>query len=360
MIVPVILAGGRGERFWPYSNTQQPKQLLPLVTQKSMLEDTLNHISSWKIKAPTYIIASKNLEAPMRKIVGKRKDVVLVGEPVGRNTAAAIALACKLISEKYPNATMAVLTADHAISPSQALMKAFKAAAELAESEECLVTFGINPTRPETGYGYIEVTGSEKKVQGLPTFSVKRFLEKPSVTTAQKFLKTKKHFWNSGLFCWQVNTIWKLFAQHLPQMYQAFEKVKSYNTQSPQFPANLKKLYHSVEGESIDYGIMEHAPSIKVVIPEFSWDDIGSWTALDRLHQADAQQNRLLGQGVLEDSQNLTIFNSEKGIIATYGVKDLLIVQHNGVTLVCHKDKRPDLKVLVKKVGQETKWKKFL
>jgi len=362
MIVPVILAGGRGERFWPYSNQKQPKQLLPLASNQTLLEDTLCHVSSWKDRGPILIIAAQHLEAPIKALLRKssfKKDVVLIGEPRARNTAAAIALASKIIQNFDPQPVMAVVTADHAIAPSSALAKAFACASKIARDTGDLVTFGIKPSRPETGYGYIETQGQDIKVLGLPSFKVKRFAEKPALAQAKKFVASGRFFWNSGLFAWRTDVIWKAFENHLPEMYKAFNSVPVLKPGSSTFQANLKKIYDSFEGESIDYGIMEKAQSIRVVIPQFSWDDIGAWSALDRLKKADAQGNRLFGQGVTLDSSNVTTFAKE-GLVAVFGLKDILVVQHGAVTLVCPKDKSPDLKKMVAEVAKNPAYKQYL
>ncbi|MFC1585545.1 mannose-1-phosphate guanylyltransferase [Fibrobacterota bacterium] len=359
MIYPVILAGGKGERFWPFSNSKNPKQLLPLVTEKTMLEDTLRHISMLKTSAPIHIIASKHLEAPISRITGKRKDIILIGEPQGRDTAAAIALAGKLISASDPKGIMAVLTADHAISPSSKLIKAIKAAGRLAESGGTLVTFGIRPTRPEIGYGYIESSEKLKSLHGLDCFKVKQFHEKPDMPKAKRYCKSGRHFWNSGMFAWRVDYLWDLFKQHLPHTYRAFESAGTLKFGSRVFDKKLREIYSSIKGISIDFGIMEKAPDISMVVPDFSWDDIGSWTALDRLHKPDKHGNTLIGDAVGIDTVNTTCF-SKSGMMATYGIKDLLVVQHNGVTLIVHKDKRAELKKLVQLVKQEKKLEQFL
>lgn len=362
MIIPVILAGGRGERFWPYSNQNQPKQLLPLVTSQTLLEDTLAHLDIWKNRGPILIIAAKHLEAPIRALLkkkGARKDIILVGEPRGRNTAAAIALACKIIQNIDPKAVMAVVTADHAITPTAALAKAFDVAAKVANQGKDLVTFGIRPSRPETGYGYIEIKGEEQIVAGLPTYAVKRFAEKPAAAQARKFIASGKFFWNSGLFAWRTDVVWELFKSCLPAMYQTFENAGSFKPGSTSFNNTLKKVYDNIEGESVDYGIMEKAPSIKVVIPKFSWDDIGAWSALDRIRPADKTGNRLLGNATALDCEGVTVFNTE-GLVATFGLKDVLVVQHNGVTMVCPKEKSPELKKLVAQVGLNAAWAKYL
>jgi mannose-1-phosphate guanylyltransferase len=359
MIHPIVMAGGRGERFWPYSNSKHPKQLLPLVTKKTMLEDTLENIRHVKKGLRVRLIIGKNLEKPVKALVGKKPGIQVVAEPVGRNTAAAIALAARLIMREDPTGIMLVLTADHAISPPEKFARAMRAAASLAEAGDALVTFGIKPDRPEVGYGYIETDGGENTVEGLRTFSVKRFVEKPDRATAQGYVDSGRFFWNSGMFAWRVDYLWEQFRKFQPKIAAAFEKAGDLNAKSPSFAAKLKKIYAAVPEISIDNGIMEKAERIRVVVPDFRWDDIGSWTALDRLNAPDAEGNRKIGDCVSLESTGNTLF-TDAGLVAAFGVSDLLIVNHDGVTLVLPKDKAPRIKEIVKLVQQNKKLAKHL
>jgi mannose-1-phosphate guanylyltransferase len=359
MIHPIVMAGGRGERFWPYSNAEHPKQLLPLVTKKTMLEDTLDNIRAFQKGAKTRLIIGKNLEKPVKKLLGKRPGVEVVAEPVGRNTAAAVALACRLIQRVDPEGVMLVLTADHAIKPPPKFAQAMRAAVSIASEGNALVTFGIKPDRPEVGYGYIETEGGEREIEGLRSFAVKRFVEKPDRATAQAYVDSGRFFWNSGMFAWRVDYLWEQFRRHQPEIARVFEAAGELNPKSPAFSKKLAKIYKAVPEISIDNGIMEKAESIRVVVPEFGWDDIGSWSALDRLHAPDADGNRRIGQSLALEAKNNTLF-SDGGLVAAFGVSDLLIVQTGGVTLVLPKDKAARLKELVKLAQKDAKLKKYL
>jgi mannose-1-phosphate guanylyltransferase len=371
MIHPIVMAGGRGERFWPYSNAKHPKQLLPLVTEKTMLEDTLDNLRKFKKGIKVRLIIGKNLEKPVKQLVGKRPGIEIVAEPVGRNTAAAVALAARLISRVDPKGVMLVLTADHAIGPAAKFAQAMRAASSLAEAGDSLVTFGIQPDRPEVGFGYIEVdsalagSGSRpeksgvQKVEGLSAYTVKRFVEKPDLATAKEYVDSGKFFWNSGMFAWRVDYLWEQFRKHQPKIAEIFEAAGDLNPKSPSFATKLKKIYKAVPEISIDNGIMEKADRIRVVVPEFSWDDIGSWAALERLHKPDAEANRKIGSVVTLDANGNTLF-AEEGMIAAFGVSDLLIVQTGGVTLVLPKDKAARLKEIVKLVQKEKRLAEFV
>jgi mannose-1-phosphate guanylyltransferase len=359
MIHPIVMAGGRGERFWPYSNAEHPKQLLPLVTRKTMLEDILDNIRAFRKGAKTRLIIGKNLEKPVKKLMGKRAGVEVVAEPMGRNTAAAVALACRLIQRVDPQGVMLVMTADHAIKPPARFAQAMRAATAIASEGNALVTFGIKPDRPEVGFGYIEADGGERPVEGLSSYGVKRFVEKPDRATAQAYVDSGRFFWNSGMFAWRVDYLWEQFRAHQPEIARVFEAAGELNPKSPAFAKKLAKIYKSVPEISIDNGIMEKAESIRVVVPEFSWDDIGSWSALDRLHAPDAEGNRKIGQCLSLEASGNTLF-SDGGLVAAFGVSDLLIVQTGGVTLVLPKDKASRLKEMVKLAQRDAKLKRFL
>lgn len=359
MIHPIVMAGGRGERFWPYSNAKHPKQLLPLVTDKTMLEDTIDNLRKFQKGVKVRLIIGKNLEKPIKKLVGKKPGIEVVAEPMGRNTAAAVALAARLISRVDPKGVMLVLTADHAIAPPEKFAQAMRAATKIAEEGNALVTFGIQPDRPEVGFGYVEVGSALKTVEGLASYKVKRFVEKPNADKAKEYVDSGRFFWNSGMFAWRVDYLWAQFQKHQPKIAEVFEAAGDLNPKSASFAKKLQKIYKTVPEISIDNGIMELADSIKVVIPKFSWDDIGSWAALERLHKPDEKGNRSVGATVSLEAEGNTLF-AEEGMIAAFGVKDLLIVQTGGVTLVLPKNQAARLKEIVKLVQKEKRLAKYV
>jgi mannose-1-phosphate guanylyltransferase/mannose-6-phosphate isomerase len=287
------------------------------------------------------------------------KNVLTIAEPQGRNTAAAVALAARLIMRTDPKGVMLVLTADHAIGPAKEFARAMKAAVDTAAAGDCLVTFGISPLRPEIGYGYVEARPGSIETRGLDVFDVAGFHEKPSAEKAAAFLASGRFYWNSGMFAWRVDYLWEQFRRHLPATAAAFEKAGDLDPKKPAFAAKLRKIYAAIPDISIDFGILEKADRIRMVIPSFTWDDIGAWSALDRLHPADAAGNRAVGETIQIESSGTTCF-SDSGIVATFGVKDLLVVHHGGVTMVVHKSQTARLKELVKKVGETKRWKKYL
>jgi mannose-1-phosphate guanylyltransferase len=374
MIHAVVMAGGKGERFWPYSNSRHPKQLLPLVTRQSMLDDTLRNIRAFSETISIRLVVSKNLEKPVKSSVKGLKRVLTLAEPQGRNTAAAVALAARLIQREDPKGVMLVLTADHAIRPAKEFSRAMATAAEIAGHGDCLVTFGIRPSRPDVGYGYIEVIcsgGGENPLTprrgvsrsapagGLRVLDVAGFHEKPSREKAVEYVESGNFFWNSGMFAWRVDFLWEQFRKYMPQTAKAFEAAGDLDPRKSTFAAKLKRIYANIPDISIDYGILEKAGRIRMVIPEFQWDDIGAWSSLDRLHPADARGNRAVGNALMLESEGTTTF-ADKGLICAFGVRDLLVVQHGGVTLVANKAHTARLKDLVKMLPANPKWKKYL
>jgi mannose-1-phosphate guanylyltransferase len=331
----VLLIGGKGERFWPMSTPDRPKQFLRIFSEKTMVEETLERISSLIPKTNIFYVLPTHLEGLLRQTVKgvARKNMVI--EPEGRNTAPAIALAARALRNK-PDAVMAVLPADHLISPKKTFLADLKAAARLAQ-KGYLVTFGIPPDRPETGYGYIEVDRNEPLGQG---FKVKRFREKPDRRTAKRYLKSGNFFWNSGMFVWTVSSIIEAFGKHHPQIYKGL-LVPSASSKAPTL-----RSYARLEATSIDYAVMEKAKNVAVVPARFRWDDVGSWSALERHLPKGLDKNTRIGKLIVLESEGC-IAVAAQGEVALLGVRDLVIVKTKDVVLVCAKDRAADVKKLV-------------
>jgi len=330
----VLLVGGKGERFWPASTPERPKQFLRIFSDKSMVAETVERISSMIPMTNIHYVLPPHLEALLRQEIKGVKNKNMIIEPEGRNTAPAIALAARTLRDK-PDAVMAVLPADHLISPKKTFISDLKAAVRLAQ-EDFLVTFGIPPSRPETGYGYIEIDRSTPL--GRRGFKVKRFREKPDLPTAKRYLKSGNFFWNSGMFTWKVSAIIEAFRQHHPQIYKALLAKQS---KEP-----TKRSYARLEATSVDYAVMEKAENVAVVPAKFCWDDVGSWSALERhLHQG-LDKNTRIGKLIVLESKGC-IAVAPEGEIALLGVRDLVIVKTKDTVLVCAKDRAADVKKLL-------------
>lgn len=331
-IYAVILAGGPGERFWPVSRVKNPKYAMRIGGPKSIIEQTVARVQGLIPSRNILIVTTKGQIALVRKKLkgtGARNFLI---EPGPRDTAAAIGLAAAYIRKREPKATMVVLPADHYIKDKKGFQSTVKKAIKVADKEH-LVTIGIKPTYPATGYGYIRVQGPGSRGQGRKFYKVEKFVEKPDKVTAQKFLRSKRYFWNSGMFIWKVDTILDSIKNHMPQLYEVL--IRS------------GKDYKKLEKISIDYGIMEKSRSKAMVRAEFDWIDLGSWISLAKICKKDKSGNVSKGCSINCDTKGSVIISSKKHLVAATGVKNLVIVHTKDATLVADKNKSQDIKRLV-------------
>ncbi len=336
----VIIAGGRGERFWPRSRIDHPKQLLCLFSEKPMILETVERIEKLIPRERIWIVALKEQEEGIRKAVS---GVNFIFEPEGRNTAPAIGYAAVHLSDED---IMVVLPSDHYIGTVDKFLTCVKEAINLAE-KGFLVTFGIVPTRPETGYGYIEVG---KKLTDK-SYKVASFKEKPNFRQAQEFLKSGKYLWNSGMFVWKVKVILSEIKKYLPDLYSGLMEIKK--------GGDPIKFYPKFPKISIDYGVMERSDRVAVIRADFSWDDVGSWTSLERIYDKDEDGNIKLGDAVLLDTRDTIVYSSD-GIIATLGVNNLIVIRSGDAVLVCDKSKAQEVKRIVSELSKQEKFRKYL
>lgn len=341
-IVPVILAGGIGERFWPMSRSTMPKQLLKIISDKTMTEETIDRISSiCSSDVKPLIVTGKAIADTMKAVLPSSLKYDLIIEPVGKNTAPAVALAAKWIESVYGDSTMLVLSADHDIRPVEKFIAAIKAAVNLADSQKCLAVFGIKPSRPETGYGYIELNNLISTESSAQCFGVKQFVEKPDPVTAQKFVDSGKYMWNSGMFVWNTSVILEEFASYMPELYKQVNKAAA----SKFTEDAIKTFYTECIKESIDFGIMERSSRVNAVVGSFSWDDIGSWESLSRIHPQNQAGTTVHGPSIYEkDCKDTIVFNSSKLSVACIGTDDLVVVSTNDALLIIDRKKCPDIK----------------
>lgn len=332
----VLLVGGKGERFWPLSTPGRPKQFLKIFSDKTMVAETLERISPLISAKNIHYVLPGHLESLLKEEIPSIKDKNVIIEPEGRNTAPAIALAARALSYKH-DAIMAVLPADHIISPRKTFLADLKAAAKLAQKGH-LVTFGIPPTRPETGYGYIEF--DKDKTLGRRGYEVRKFHEKPDKKTAERYIKLGNYLWNSGMFVWKVSTIIDAFKSHHSETYKGLLH--------PHSGEPTPRSYARLEATSIDYAIMEKAENVAVVPARFSWDDVGSWSAVERHLSKGLDKNTRIGKLIVVESEGC-IAVTDEGEIALLGVRDLVIVKTRDTVLVCAKDRAAEIKKLLEK-----------
>src|SRR5215467_406399 len=344
----VILAGGRGTRFWPRSRSKTPKQLLNIIGKGTMLEHTVARLRPLVPAERIWTVTNAQQEASLRRQLpaGSRKRVIV--EPVGRNTAAAIALAAFHVRKAAEgDALMAVLPADHYIKDVATYQKIVRTALDIAKKPGRMVVLGIPPTHPETGFGYIERMEPTIGADGIPVYPVRRFAEKPALETAREYLASGNYQWNAGMFFWRVRTFLEALGEHLPETYAALAKLRA-AIGTPGYPAALARIYRGLENISVDYAILERAtraagePQVFVVPAEVGWSDIGSWAAVYELLAKEPGQNVFAGPGHAIDSSG-SYFASQGKFVAAVGVSDLVVVETRDALLVCPRSRAQDV-----------------
>lgn len=352
MLHGLIMAGGGGTRFWPRSRKLRPKQFLALNGERTLIQMAKDRLVDIIPSARTWVVTGEVYRQETAKQLIGVPDQQIVGEPVGRNTAPCIGLGAMLISRQDPEATMLVSPADHVIEPIDEFRKTVKAAHRLAEKHPAAsITFGIKPTFPSTGYGYIQRGQLLDSTDGISTFRVKRFEEKPPLEKAETFVTSGEYYWNSGIFVWKVATLLKALATHCPDLYSALERIaNAWNT--PHQAEVLTREYNAIHGDSIDYAIMEKVPEVLVVEASYRWDDVGSWLAMERMNPQDAEGNTVLAQHLgIKTSRCLVVGDSGK-LVATVGVSNLIIIQDGDVTLVADRREEESIRQMVNLLKQ--------
>jgi len=355
-IHPVVLAGGRGERFWPLSRHERPKQLLPLVSEKPMVRETVDRLGDLAGPERVWVLTSADLRGAVQTVLADVPAAHIVGEPVAKNTAPAIALAAWWLRGEGPDAVVAVLPSDHRIEPPERFRSDLEAAARLARDERAVVTIGLRPTRPETGYGYIEA--GDPAAPGSPARRVAAFREKPDPATAERYVSGGKHLWNGGMFLFTPETMLEELGAYAPEIAVLLKDVPD----GPSHPGSadaVARFYEAAPSISIDYAVMERTKRALVLPASFAWDDLGSWAALGDVGGADASGNHARGETLLEDSSGVIAY-SDQGLIAALGVKDLVIVRTGDVTLVCPRDRAQDVRTLVQRLKRDPSLARYL
>ncbi|TLS52175.1 mannose-1-phosphate guanylyltransferase [Paenibacillus antri] len=342
------MAGGKGERFWPKSRTNLPKQFLNISGSKSMIQQTVQRLEHI-ININQIFVVTNELYAELihAQIPNLPIDNIII-EPVGRNTAPCVGVASILIEERFPDSTMVVLPSDHIIKDEKEFVHVLKAAIQISAEGNNLVTLGISPTYPETGYGYIESGEDVRKVKDASVYKVNRFVEKPNYELAEEYVASGRFYWNSGIFIWKTSVIRQYIKELMPEMDDVLETMRAAFKTEVQAEV-IRNEFPKMPDQSIDYGIMEKANDIYVIPCIFGWDDVGSWTALERIDELDENGNVIRGN-ILNLDTKRSIIESNGKLIATLGVEDLIIVDTEDVTLICAKDKAQEVKKLLKEL----------
>ncbi|MGB6063497.1 MAG: mannose-1-phosphate guanylyltransferase [Desulfomonilaceae bacterium] len=354
MLYAVIMAGGSGTRFWPQSRRTRPKQLLKINGDKTMIRATVERVLPDISFEHIMVVTGGAHCEEIKSQIPELDERMIVAEPQGRNTAPCIALAAYRIAREDPDAVMVVLPADHLIGKEDEFRTAIRAGAEAASTGDYLITFGIVPDRPETGYGYIELGPEALKVAHTSVFQVQAFVEKPDRTTAEKYLTAGTYLWNSGMFVWKVSAIIEAFEKYSPSVNHSIKAIAPYfNT--PREPEAIREAYASVESISIDYAIMEKAANVLVLPIDVEWNDVGSWASLHDVWVKDGNKNAVRGAFLGLDTAGCVVSSPHK-LTTLIGVDDLIVVDTPDAILVCRKDRAQDVRNLqetLKKLGYE-------
>lgn len=350
MMYGVILAGGTGERFWPLSRREKPKQFLPLFGERTMLQLTMDKLKGLIDAKDVFVVTDKAYEDLVVAQLPGLPPENMICEPCGRDTAAAVGLAAEHIAYRDPQGVMTVLPADHYIADVEEFRRVLKAGMEVAREGEWVLTIGIRPSRPETGYGYIQQGEQREERQSTPVFKAVAFHEKPDLNRALKYLESGNYLWNSGMFIWRVDLIRNLIARFLPQLDAGLAQIAA-SIDSAEEEQVTATVYQDLPRISVDYGIMEKCDEVLVIPATFGWDDVGSWTALGRYGKADQQGNILKARGVFLDTHDCLLYAPNR-VVATLGVKDLLIVDDGDSLLICQKDRDQEIKKVVEALRQ--------
>jgi mannose-1-phosphate guanylyltransferase len=343
----VILAGGSGTRLWPLSTPSFPKQFLPLPSGNSMIQETLARVASLTSSEQSWVVTGRSMADLVHEHLPSVPVEHILREPMGRNSAPAIAWAAATIARRDPDAVMAIFSADAVITNVDALQQTLRLAYQLAEKGH-LVTIGIKPTAPETGYGYIRFADAVSEGYGHQAFNAERFVEKPNLATAQSYLRDGHYVWNAGIFIWKVEAILAEMRTHLPELVRKIDTiVDAMGTEHGQ--STLDELWPTLQSISIDYGILEKTSDLVVIPADLGWNDVGNWEQYGALYPADDQGVRAVGTHVGLHTQNTIVYNNTQRRIFTIGLEDVIVVEMDDITVICHKEHVQRVKELAEK-----------
>lgn len=338
----VIMAGGVGSRFWPRSRERMPKQLLKIFGENTMIQDTVKRINKIIPIENIFIVTNKVQKDEIKRQLPEIPIQNIIVEPFGKNTAACIGLASIIIHNFHPDAVTVVLPADHIIRDVNAFESIMKKAINFAYQSKGLVTIGIQPTRPETGYGYIQREEHEIEEN---VFKVKTFAEKPNYQTAEKFLESGDFLWNSGMFIWRVDVILEEIKKNMPELYEGLEKLQRHLLKDD-FQKQLELVYGMLRSISIDYGVMEKSDRVYVIRSTFGWSDVGSWEEVYQLSHKDEFGNAINGSVFIDDVKNSYIFTEDK-FTAIIGLENIIVINTDDALLIVNRTHSQDVKKIV-------------
>jgi len=354
----VIMAGGKGERFWPLSTSKHPKQLLALVGDKPLIAQAVDRLQNVIPLENVFVITNASLVEATREAAPHLPPENIIGEPIGRDTAAAVACGAALVKAKTENGVFAILTADQIMGDHDIFAATIAGGMDLAEKNDILVTIGIRPTCPSTGFGYIESGEVFQIVRNVEFRKALRFVEKPNEETAEKYVQSGNFFWNAGMFIWSVASLEKAFGKHCPQMLDLMNQLTD-AAREGKINEAMATAYPGLEKISIDYALMEKADNIVMACGAFMWDDVGAWPALENHFPQDEAGNTVIGSAEMLDAKRNIIVSKDR-LTALIGVEDLIVVQAEGATLISSKDRAQDIKKLVVRLREKGCYEELL
>jgi mannose-1-phosphate guanylyltransferase len=342
------MAGGKGERFWPLSTDEKPKQFLNLVGENTMIQMTVKRLEKLMSIEKIFVVTGKRYVDLVKEQLPSLPERNIIVEPVGKNTAPCVGLSAFIINKYYKDASMIVVPSDHLIVDEDRFRDTLDAAYKFVESnKDAVVTLGMKPDRPETGYGYIQCNSTECELNGFQVKSVERFVEKPNLETAKEYLEEGNFLWNGGMFLWKCSTVLNLTKQHLSSTYSILSEIAA--TSDKEFNSVLENKYPQVESVSVDYGIMEKAENIYVIPSDFGWDDIGTWYAVERYREKDCNNNVCVGEIKHIEGCNNIVVGKEKPIVIV-GLDDVFVVESDDIIFVGKKEDIERIKEIKRKV----------
>lgn len=344
----LIIAGGVGARFWPRSREHSPKQLLEIIGHGTMIQNTVYRLDPIVPPERIYVVTNAIQAPEVRRQLPRIPAENILVEPFGRNTAPAIGLGAEILRKRVGEGVMLVLPADHLVHDIVTFQTTLRNALALAEQSRGYVTIGITPTRPETGYGYIQFdkTEQDRPYEDLEAYSVVTFAEKPNLETAQRFIESGDFVWNSGMFVWKIATILNGIAEHLPDLADELNRLgPAIDTDG--FDSALERAYGEMRPISIDYGVMEKVENRYVLPADFGWNDLGSWDEVARIFPKDEHGNAIAGETILRDCANVHISTVSGRVAAAVGVEDVIVIDTADAVLVCRKGRSQDVKEIV-------------
>ncbi len=353
----MIMAGGSGTRLWPMSRADRPKQFIPFIAGRTLLQVAADRLDGLVGRDRVYVCTAEEHRGIVRDGLEGVGDEQILGEPCGRNTLPAVGFTAAVLCERDPDAVFAVFTADHLIQPVDVFGDCVRKGFEIAEQlENSLVTFGIKPTHAATGYGYVKVGEGMTGVDGA--WGVERFVEKPDVVTAEGFLSDGGYLWNSGMFVWRAQTLLDCIGKYKPELYEGLMKIAAAWNDGDRV-GTLERVYPTLEKISVDYGVMEPASAdadvtVATVGMEVDWLDVGAWPAYGETVEVDGEGNRVVGRAAMVDSrENLVVCEDESEVVGLVGVEGLVVVRSGGRTLICSKAAAEQIKDLHERIGAE-------